>query len=322
MNFWRMIRMGMLCWIAILLNLYVAQLAFAQAPVQMGSETVHGELVRKQALVRGLIEEASGARRIMARQDAEAIDLFPMAKDNYTRSLTALKNEDFSGAAQQLNEVISRWILLLSLRIQSPDSIALAIKKKTGNEKLLESYEGLLGSVEYLEKAYRSYMKQAGLQFNGVPPGDGADPARIAGGVEEAMMYAKSDRMGDAMQALGETAQAIISAMNHVLSSATVDYTMKFETYAEEYAYEVERNRIFCDLIPVAIAEINLTDEEKLTIGELVEQNRIAIRQAHEHAMQQDFHQALTSVYAGTGFLERALSVAGLVAPPAYDSQP
>ncbi|GEM_PF-1854006 len=292
-----------------LLTFCVAQFAFAQAG------NIPAGLAQKQVFVHSLVENVPAAERIRANQDAEALGLIALAKDNYAHALAGLKNGDFAGAEKQLNEVVSRWVLLLSLRMASSDSVTLALKQRVESRKLLESYEKLLGSVEFLEKSYRGYVKRAGLSPVAASLNEDAQLTRLAEGMAEAGMYAGTGRVDDALRALNNAAQVMKSAMNRVLGTATVDYTMKFETLAGEYAYELERNRSYLELVPVAIAEFKPTDDEKLTIGKLVEQNRLALEQAREYAGQQDYQHALATVHAGMGFLELALSTAGLVAP-------
>jgi len=298
-----------------LLTLCVTQFAFAKTSGQPDAGNIPDRLAQKQAFVHSMVENAPAAERIRASQDAEALGLVTLAKNNYAYALAALKNGNFAGAEKQLNEVMSKWILLLSLQAHSSDSVALAVKQRVESKKLLESYEKLLGSVEFLEKSYRGYVKRAGLSPVDASLNEDAELARLADGMVEARMYASTGRADGALKALSNVAQVMKSAMNRVLGSVTVDYTMKFETLAEEYAYELERNRSYLELVPVAIAEFKPTDDEKLTIGKLVEQNRLALEQAREYAGQQDYQRALATVYAGMGFLELALSSAGLVAP-------
>lgn len=308
-----------------LLTLCVTQIAFAQAPVQPGDGNIPAGLAQKQAFVHGLVENSSAAERIHANHDAEALSLAALAKDNYASALAGLRNGDFADAEKQLNEAMSKWMLLLSLRMHSTDSVAFAVKQRVENKKLLESYEKLLGSVEFLETSYRGYLKRVGLSPAAASLSEDAELARFAEGMAEVRMHASMGRVDSALQTLSNVAQLMRSAMNRVLGSVTVDYTMKFKTLSEEYAYELERNRSYLELVPLAVTEFKPTDDEKLTIGKLVEQNRLAIEQAREYAGQQEYDRALAAVYAGMGLLELALSTAGLVAPyvwlPPYDWQ-
>lgn len=287
-----------------ILALGMAQAVFAQAPVQQSGGDIPLGLSQKQAFARSLVEDPSVAKRIQTSQDVEAQRLFALAGDSYTGALVALTVGDFAGAEKLFNEAMSA---IGKARRRVPDTEALAIKQRADYGKLLES-------VESLEKSYRSYLKRA------KPPsstlgGETEERASlgIARLVDAAKMHAQENRMGDALQALEKAEQVMKSALGRILGSTTIEYTQKFESPAEEYSFELERNRSYLELIPVAIAELKPTEDAKQTIESLVEQDRAAIDLAREYAKLQDYRKALANVRAGTGYLQLALSTAGLV---------
>lgn len=298
-----------------LLTLCAAQFAFAQPLGQPDGGKISPGLVQKQAFVQSLVENASLAEYIQASQDTEVLSLVALAKHNYASALAGLRNGDIAVAENQLNEVMYRWILLLSLQMQPTNPVAPAARQPVEGKRLPESYGKLLGTLEFLEMSYRSYEKRA------APPpvdaslnGDGQS-ARLAEGLAEARRHVAMGQEDGALRALKNVAQLMKPAINRMLDSVAVDYALKFKTPAEEYAYELERNRSYLELVPVAIAEFNPMDDEKLAIKKLVEKNRLAIGQARNHAEQQDYQRALDTVHTGMGFLELALKTAGLVAP-------
>ena len=296
-----------------LFTLCVAQFSFAQTPSQPGGGKIPPGLAQKQAFVQSLVENASSAEHIQASQDAEVLSLIALAKNNYASAVAGLKNGNTAVAENQLNEIMYRWILLLSLQMQSANSVALAAMPES--KKLPEGYIKLLGSVEFLEKSYRSYVKLTAPQPVGALSGEDEKSAIFAEGLAEARVNAAMGQKDDAIRALKNVAHLMRFTINRVLDSVKVDYAMKFKTTAEEYAYELEHNRSYLELVPVAIAEFNPLDDEKLAIGKLVEKNRLAIEQARGYAEQQDYQRALATVHSGIGFLELALKTAGLVAP-------
>ena len=297
-----------------LLTLCVTQFAFAQTLEQADGGKNSSGLAQKQAFVQSLVENASSAEYIKANQDVEVRNLVALAKGNYASALAGLRKGDFTVAENQLNEVMYRWILLLSLQMQSTHSVALAARQPIESKELPESYGKLLGTLEFLEKSYRSYVKRA------VPPVDASlkedeKSVHFAEGLAEARMHATLGQKDGALRALSEVAQLMRSTINRVLDSVAVDYALKFKTPAEEYTYELERNRSYFELVPVAIAEFSPMNDERLAIKKLVEQNRLAIEQARNYAELQDYQRALETVHTGMGFLELALKTAGLIAP-------
>ena len=293
-------------WVFVALSWGLAQIAFAQAQaVPQGSANIPASLVQKQALARSLIEDASAAGRIQASQDAEALRLFALAKDSYASAITAMKVGNYSNAEKQLNEAM---VAMSKARQQVPDAAALAVKQRV-------EYEEKLKSVESLKKSYLGYLKSSGQKSGKDKETEESANLGINRLMDAARKHAAENQLVDALRALEKAEQVMRAATKRVLGSTQLDYTPKFETPAEEYAYELERNRSYLELIPVAIAEFNPTDEAKKNVVGLVERNRLALDQAREYAGQKEYRQALASVHTGTGYLLLALTAAGLVVP-------
>lgn len=284
----------------------VAQVALAQTPAPQGAGGVPAGLVQKQAFARSLVEDAAVAERIKASQDTEALRLFALAKENYASAIASVKGGDYANAEQQFNDAMSA---MGKARRLAPDAAALAAKQRA-------EYAEKLQSVEGLEKSYRGYLKNAGRK-----PGaagsetDESASLGISRLLEAAKRHAAENRPGDALRALDKAEQVMLSALNRVLGSTTLDYAMKFETPAEEFAFELERNRSYVELVPVAIAEYKPKEESRQIIEVLVNQSREAVEQARGYAAQKDYQRALASVRSGTEYLMNALGVAGLVVP-------
>ena len=284
----------------------MAQIVFAQAPVQQNGANVPAGLAQKQVFARSLVEDASAAERIQASQDAEALRLFALAKESYSSASAAMKEGNFAVAEKQFNEAMSA---MGKARRLVPDAAALATKQRAEYERKLES-------VESLKKSYLGYLKNTGRK-PGAADKETEESASmgISRLMDAAKKHAAENQFGDALRTLEKAEQVMRSAMNRVLGSKQLEYTMKFETPAEEYAYELERNRSYLDLIPVAIVQLKPTDEAKKNIDGLVERNRVALEQARVYAGQQDYRQALASVHTGTSYLLLALTAAGLDVP-------
>ena len=292
----------MIRWVVVFFALGVVHNTLAQA--QQATGGIPAGLAQKQAFARSMVEDVSTAERIQASQDAEALRLFTSAKDAYSRALSAIKDGDFVSAEKQLNEAMSA---IGKARRLAPDVAALAIKQQAEYEKKLES-------VEALEKSYRSFLKSAGRKPSA--SGNNTDEFASLGIsklVEAAKKHAKENRPDDALRALDKAEQVMRSALNRVMGSSVIEYAEKFETPAEEYAFELERNRSYLEAIPLAIAQFKPTDEAKLNIESMVKQNRESVDQARVYAGQKDYSRALASVRTGTEYLLNALAVAGLV---------
>jgi len=288
-----------------ILTLGVAQIAFAQAPVQQGGKDIPLGLSQKQAFTRNLVEDASVVKRIQSSQDTEAQRLLTLARDSYASALAAIKGGDFPAAETGFNEAMSA---IVKARRRVPDVAALAAKQRTEYLKLLES-------IESMQKSYLSYRKHTKFSF-----GSSSSDADVLASlgvvklVDAAKTHAKEGHMGDALQALEKAEQVMKPALGRVLGGTLSDYPQKFASMNEEYAFELERNRDYLELIPVAVNELKPTEDARQTIESLVEQNRADMDLALEYERLQDYAKALANVRAGNGYLRLALITAGIVA--------
>ncbi|MDH4283781.1 MAG: hypothetical protein OEV35_00530 [Gallionellaceae bacterium] len=296
----------MIRWAALLLALGVAHFAHAQAPAPQGAGGVPAALVQKQSFARSLVEDAATAERIKASPDPEAQRLLAAAKESYSSALAAMKDGDYAAAEKQLNEAMSA---MGKARRLAPDAAALIAKQRA-------EYAERLQGVEALEKSYLSTIKNAKHK-----PGskeseaDNSASMGISRLLEAARKHAKENRFGDALRTLDKAEQVTRAALNRVLGSTTIDYAMKFDSPAEEFAFELERNRSYVDLVPIAIAEYKPKEEARQTIDALVKLSREAVDQARVFADKKDYQRALESVRSATEYLMNALGVAGLIVP-------
>lgn len=99
------------------------------------------------------------------------------------------------------------------------------------------------------------------------------------------------------------------------IGSDTVVYTQTFGSPREEYRYELERNKSYQELIPLALAELKPSSETVRAMEAMVEQNMSKLKTAESQAGHKNYAAAAASLRQGTGFLQRALLEAGLAMP-------
>jgi hypothetical protein len=293
--------------VAAILALCLAQAAHAEAPAQQNSGgAIPLGLAQKQAFARGLVEDAAVAGRIRDSRDAEAEQLLTLAQDSYKGALAAMGGGDFAGAEKLLNDCMAA---MGRARRRAPDVAAMAAKQRADYQKLLES-------VASLQKSYLGYQKRA------KPPetsaGAGANERAntdAAGLVETAKAQAAENHLSEALQTMGKAEQMLKSALGRMLGATVVNYTQKFASLAEEYAFESERNRSLMELIPVAIEELRPSEDARQTMDSLIEQDRAAADLAEQYAQLSDYDKASANMRAATGYLQFALTAAGLVMP-------
>ena len=259
---------------------------------------------QKETLVRSLLGDSPVSARINASQNADAKRLFANAQDGYHQAVIHLQTGDLARAEQFLNEAM--WNIGRA-RQMVPDPNSRVIEDRVRYARLQESVEALRGS-------YARHVARGKTQTPGAAPRD-RELERIDAMIEEAKASANSEKVGEAARLMEQAEKTLLVGINQVLGSATLEYAEKFDTPADEFAYEMERNRSFSDLVPVAIAELKPTADATRLVDRYVEQNRGMREQAQREAGSKNYTAALKSIRAGTSHLQRALLAAGLVMP-------
>jgi hypothetical protein len=271
----------------------------ASAPAARETERL---AVQKQALVNRLLYDSPAIRNIDSNGDAGSREHLAAARASHRRAQMLIQAGDAAGAEAALNEAM--W-LIGKARQRSPDMAARLVELRVRYAQLSASVDSLRGSFE---------KHNARLPAARRPAGE-AVLARANQAVENARSLADSDQLREANQELAEAESVLLAGINQVLGSTTLDYSQRFEAPADEFANELERNRSYAELVPLALAEFRPSQEAVRFVGQHVDGNRELRAQAERHAARRDFASALSTLRAGTQLLQRALTVAGLVMP-------
>lgn len=292
--------LGALC-LALSVGMALPEPSHAQAPAAAAASP---QVVRqKETLVKSLLGDSPVAARIAASSSDEAKKLFATAQDSYAQAVLHLQTGDMGRAEQLLNDAM--WNIGRARQLV-PDAAARVIEERVRYARMLEAIEALRAS--YTRHAQRARSKAAA-------PARDREAERIEAMVEEAKAQMNADRTGEALRTLEEAEKGLLVAMNRILGAATLDYAERFDSPAEEFGYELERNHSFVDLVPIALAELKPNEDARRLIERYMEQNRDLRTRAQGEAGRQDYAAALKTIRAGTGYLQRALLAAGLVVP-------
>jgi hypothetical protein len=263
------------------------------------------QLVEQKAeFLKRVLSDSPAAKRIEASNNAAAKKYLASAQENYQSALLSIKNNDMAAADKQLNEATSA---AGKARQLVPDPHVQNFESRV-------RYAQLLDSVEALRITYQRQLQRARPQ----PTGTGANDAlltKVAQLVDSAKGLAQSEQVMQANKSLAEAERMLMVGMSRVLGSKTIEYAQRFETPAEEYAYELERNRSYADLIPIALDRFKASGEALRQTRQFTEANRGLREQAQRHADAKDYPAALTAVRSGTTQLQSALAAAGLRVP-------
>ena len=259
---------------------------------------------QKLAFVQRVLADSPAARRIEASNHAAAKKYLAGAQENYSSAVLSIRNDDVAAADRQLNEATR---LIGKARQLVPDPL-------THNVEQRVRYAQMLDSVEALRISYQRHLQRARPQPTGMGAND-ALLAKVAQLVDSAKSLAQSQQVVPANKSLSEAERTLMLGLGRVLGSKTVEYAQRFETPADEYAYELERNRSYADLIPIALDRFKPGGEAARETRHFVDGNRGLREQAQRHAEAKDYRAALTALRSGTTQLQSALAAAGLRVP-------
>jgi len=254
---------------------------------------------QKAALIERLLGDSPASSRIAASGNEEAKRLMAQAAEHYTRA-RGLLQAGGPGLDDALNEAM--W-LIGKARQLVPDSMRRVIEERV-------RYAQLLASIDSLQGSYRRHLER-----RGVPEARDGAWSSVVGMVEQAKVRATAEQMSEANQYLLAAEHTLLNAFGGLLRTTTLDYTPSFANAAEEARFELERNRSFLELVPIAVAEYRPTPEAVKLIDRYVGRGRTLRESAQRHVSSRDYQAALGALRESTAELQRALLAAGLNVP-------
>jgi len=282
-----------------LLSAASALAAEARAPVS-GTGISKSLVVQKEGLVKHLLADVPAVKRVESSTNAEAKQYFAAARDAYHKALAALKANDLTTADKQLND--ATWMIGKARQLV-PDPIRHNIEHRV-------RYAQMVASVESLKATYQRH-----LQRGRIAAANDAQMIKAVQLIDSAKREANAERLEQANRTLVEAERLLMVNIGRVLGTRTIEYAQRFESPAEEYGFELDRNRSYTELIPIALAEFKPDSEAIRQVNYFAETNRQMREQAQQLAARKNYQAALVAIRGGTGYLQSALSAAGLQVP-------
>ncbi|MBK8324917.1 MAG: hypothetical protein IPL06_20175 [Betaproteobacteria bacterium] len=282
--------------------------AFGQSPVPGPERRAYEQ---KESLVRRLVLDSPAEQRIQASGNEDARMHFAQARAQHARAVALAESGSLKEAETALNAAM--WSVGNAHQLV-PDAAARAVDQRV-------RYASLARTVETLAGSYEANLARA----KGLPRGSPVSDARLEAArarVEEARALASSERDAQAVVALEKAERELMAGLNGLLGSATIRYATKFESPDDEYAWELERNRSYRELVPVALAELKPRREAVTLVERYVATNRTHLADAERLAGSRQFGPAIDALRSGTTFLQAALAAAGLVMPKDAGASP
>jgi hypothetical protein len=261
-------------------------------------------LEQKEALVRRLVLDSPAEQRIAASGNAEAKLQLERARALHARAKALADAGDLREADVELNAAM--WAIGKARQLV-PDTMARVVEQRV-------RYASLLRTVDTLAGSYERHLARS----RGLPRGSAASDAILEAArarIEEGKSLANSEHVAEAAAALQKAERELMGGLSRVLGSSTLDYSQRFETQSEEYAWELERNRAYRDLVPLALEELKPRKEALALVDRYLASNAKHVSTAQDHAAAKRFGPAIDTLRTGTTYLQAALSAAGLVIP-------
>lgn len=257
---------------------------------------------QKTALVQRVLADSPVVQRVRASGNDEALHVLANAMANYLQAVAHAREGRLAASEAAINDAMA---LIGRARQLVPDAAARLAEQRSRHTQLLQSTLGMLASA-------RRHLERSNA------PGDEAvraqaDLSRATDLVASARELAAGERFEEANRTLATAEQALLSALSRALGSATLDYTPRFESAAEEYRYELERFGSFRLLVPRAMQELKPAPDAARQADRHVARGLALQEEAERQAARGEAGGALKTIREATEWLKRALTATGLV---------
>lgn len=280
-------------------------LAFGLTAPCVADDAARTVVEQKIRLVARLMADSATARRISSSNNAAAKAHLDEGRVYFAMAEERLAGGDVAGARKAVDDALGH---LGQARRMVPDVPA-------NQAAARERYGQLLASVERLIDAWRA---RASIQA----PADAGDLTSAIGLVGTARRLGDEERFDDAIRTLAQAEQHVLSGMNRTLHAATLDYTLRPTSPAEEYRDEMARLTGFADLLPLAVRDLKPSPGAMVLIERYAETSSTLRNQAIQSSNAGDNVQALVQLRSATMYLQRALLAAGLASPQPTGTPP
>jgi len=265
---------------------------------------------QKRAMVAGIVRDSPVATRVAASPNPDARRYLATAQDLQEQAATLLAAGQVVAANALLNEAM--WQIGRA-RALAPDPAATLVAERG-------RYRQLQDSISALQKSYQINLDRERARGAGEPTA-GRELDKADALIVEAGALAAADRYADANR-LFDRALALLLADFHVLlGGQTLIYSRAFPQPQDEYPFELERNRSYESLVPLAVTEYRPGKDALALIDRHVQENGSLREQAQKQAAAHNLKAAVRSLQDGTEALQRALQAAGLVVPQTMGQQ-
>jgi tetratricopeptide (TPR) repeat protein len=254
----------------------------------------------RQGYVERLLTESSAARKIDESGDAEALDLKAQAASHFDDARRANERGDNETAQTELREAIRLMTAAVQavsgdVAVSSKDASDFARRRES--VKALADAHGRIASEKGEKKMNNALQEQVAADL-------AAADALLANGEGD-----------EARAKLDGAYEAIKVSLESLRGGDTLVRELSFETKAEEYEYELDRNDTHRMLVTVLLAEKLESSPMRATAEKFIGESENLRSQAETAAGKKQYEEAIGLLEQSTKELIRAIRSAGIYIP-------
>ena len=268
-------------------------------PAANGSvEKNYRALNSKLILLGKLVNESTTATRITASSNEQAHELLANAREAWQEATAARDSGDINASEQHVKQGLAT-ISAASRMVEDVGRV---------QQAQVQRYQQLRKRVLSFSEAFqRAVAEKPGQSFSGF-----LDQAEVSGLIQEAEALAHKADYVAANQRLVKAADAVELALSQARDKETLVHELKFDSPEDEYAYEIQRNKGYRQLIDLLKHKRADSDTKLLYVQKMVVENERLCEDAEALFKQGDTQAALKQLEKGTDKLEMALRASGM----------
>lgn len=282
-----------------LILLGVASLVGSVASAQTGApEDAKKRLIEQKIKLLDTLLNSPAAKKATATPETEAARLISQGNVSVERARTALAELRLDEASSALDEGM-KAVSKATRRLPSETALSDSAQRKTYDD-LSEQVASYRTSVAELTKDSKSGETARMLL------------ARVDQLVAEARQLASGSRLGEANGKLAEAYKLATQGIAQMRQGQEVIMSLKFETPADEYAYEQKRfasNEIMVDMM---INEGKTEGDRKRLVDGYQNEGRRLRREAEAKSLAGQYKEALQQMEKANDQMKRALQSLGV----------
>ncbi|HEY0721221.1 MAG TPA: hypothetical protein VGE50_08200 [Gammaproteobacteria bacterium] len=252
------------------------------------------QLLIKFDYAESVLMKSEGAKRVDASANDAARAKLAQARELYLQARRAHGEGRIEEAEKGLNE---------SLRLAT-GATQMVPSQNNIDQQLRERYNDLLRQV----KSYQDWH----VDYKGVDPHEKEDQSKMEAELARAQLLAEQGQYQQANELLNNMLGILITKTNVAIGSKTVTYDLNFTSKEEEYRYEIDRNREYERLVPIALTQKPPAEAMKGLMDKMIDK-ALSLRKDSEAAFAANkVDDAIARMHESTEQFQNALKIVGV----------